>query len=94
MSTNSGLVTTLGRVYYGPGRYDYGRVVYPKGWLANFFYPVWEFCHLFFVADRWISMRMIRHMVGIGLCFYPLWLTHNWGVAEQEYMKKCQSGGI
>ena len=41
-NSHGGLVT-LGRIYYGPGRYDYGRPKMPKGWLANFFYPLWEF---------------------------------------------------
>lgn len=38
-----GGLCTLGRIYYGPGRYDYGRPKMPKGWVANFFYPLWEF---------------------------------------------------
>mmetsp|Transcript_94169 Transcript_94169/g.172599 ORF Transcript_94169/g.172599 Transcript_94169/m.172599 type:complete len:158 (+) Transcript_94169:92-565(+) len=90
-STRMGFLCTLGRLYYGPGRYDYGRIVMPQGWFANFFYPVWEFYHLMFVADRWIMMRMARHFIGISLFFYPLWLGHNWSMAEQEYFKKTQS---
>ena len=38
-----GGLCTLGRIYYGPGRYDYGRPKMPKGWVANFLYPLWEF---------------------------------------------------
>ena len=38
-----GGLCTLGCIYYGPGRYDYGRPKMPKGWVANIFYPLWEF---------------------------------------------------
>merc|ERR1719150_2103673 len=39
---SAGGITTVGRIYYGPGRYDYGRPIMPKTWFANFFYGFWE----------------------------------------------------
>merc|ERR1719263_1694727 len=35
---SAGTITTVGRIYYGPGRYDYGRIKMPESWFANFFY--------------------------------------------------------
>merc|ERR1711862_697187 len=68
-STSSGGMLMLGRLYYGPGRYDYGRPVMPKSWIANYFYGFWEFFHLFFVADRWIFIRALRHIGAIAFIF-------------------------
>mmetsp|Transcript_41777 Transcript_41777/g.67545 ORF Transcript_41777/g.67545 Transcript_41777/m.67545 type:complete len:180 (-) Transcript_41777:128-667(-) len=70
---SAGGLCTIGRIYYGPGRYDYGRPKMPKGWFANYFYPFWEFGHLMFVADRWVAIRCLRHFLGIAFCFIPLW---------------------
>merc|ERR1711972_162962 len=74
----AGGITTVGRIYYGPGRYDYGRTPVPQGWFANFFYGFWEFGHLMFVAGRWIWFRQLRHIVCIGICFFPFWLQMQW----------------
>eukprot|EP00933_Yihiella_yeosuensis_P078231 TRINITY_DN8945_c0_g1_i1.p2 TRINITY_DN8945_c0_g1~~TRINITY_DN8945_c0_g1_i1.p2 ORF type:complete len:178 (-),score=25.45 TRINITY_DN8945_c0_g1_i1:78-611(-) len=68
---SAGGLCTIGRIYYGPGRYDYGRPKMPKGWFANYFYPFWEFGHLMFVADRWVAWRVLRHFLGIMICFLP-----------------------
>mmetsp|Transcript_105041 Transcript_105041/g.295816 ORF Transcript_105041/g.295816 Transcript_105041/m.295816 type:complete len:174 (+) Transcript_105041:106-627(+) len=84
---STGCVTTLGRIYYGPGRYDYGRPKMPQSWFANFFYAFWEFGHLMFVTERWQSMRMVRHAVGILTCFFPFWLTMQWNVKAWEEFK-------
>jgi len=70
---SAGTVTTVGRIYYGPGRYDYGRVSRPKGWFANWFYGFWEFGHLFFVADRWIAIRWARHVIATLICYIPFY---------------------
>merc|ERR1719199_966830 len=86
-TTNQGCIMTLGRINYGPGRYDYGRPKTPKTWFANFFYGFWEFGHLMFVSERWITMRLFRHLCGIGLFFYPLYLTSVWHTKEQENKK-------
>merc|ERR1719152_214907 len=61
---SAGGLCTIGRIYYGPGRYDYGRVKMPKGWFQNFFYPFWEFGHLMFVADHSTS-----RCSGTGKCW-------------------------
>merc|ERR1719272_2820798 len=90
-STNNGTVMTLGRLNYGPGRYDYGRPVMPKSWFGNFFYGFWEFGHLMFVTERWIAMRLVRHVLGTMLFFIPLWLTSVWHVKEQENKKAWQA---
>mmetsp|Transcript_9586 Transcript_9586/g.13406 ORF Transcript_9586/g.13406 Transcript_9586/m.13406 type:complete len:178 (-) Transcript_9586:60-593(-) len=86
-NSHGGLVT-LGRIYYGPGRYDYGRPKMPKGWLANFFYPLWEFGHIFFVADRWIAWRVLRHIVAITICFIPMNIHMHWNARMMEDYKK------
>merc|ERR1712217_94884 len=85
---SAGGISTVGRIYYGPGRYDYGRPVMPKGWLANYFYGFWEFGHLMFVADRWIAMRMFRHFVGIMVCFFPMWFQMQWNMKAWAEFKK------
>merc|ERR1712151_1368857 len=85
---SAGGITTVGRIYYGPGRYDYGRPPMPKGWIANFFYPVWEFGHLFFVADRWIALRWFRHFVGIFVCGFPFWLQMQWNMKMHADYKR------
>eukprot|EP00928_Gymnodinium_smaydae_P000364 TRINITY_DN1013_c0_g2_i1.p1 TRINITY_DN1013_c0_g2~~TRINITY_DN1013_c0_g2_i1.p1 ORF type:complete len:199 (+),score=39.80 TRINITY_DN1013_c0_g2_i1:77-598(+) len=86
---SAGCISTVGRIYYGPGRYDYGRPKMPKSWFANFFYGFWEFGHLMFVADRWISMRFLRHFLGIAFCFFPFWLQMNWNIeAWKEFKEK------
>mmetsp|Transcript_82456 Transcript_82456/g.167136 ORF Transcript_82456/g.167136 Transcript_82456/m.167136 type:complete len:174 (-) Transcript_82456:106-627(-) len=77
---SAGGITTVGRIYYGPGRYDYGRPVMPKSWFANFFYPFWEFGHLMFVADRWIAWRQLRHFLGIMVAGFPMWVQMQWNV--------------
>merc|ERR1719316_693865 len=89
--TQQGCIMTLGRINYGPGRYDYGRPKTPKTWFANFFYGFWEFGHLMFVVDRWIFMRMIRHFLGTMLFFYPLYLTSKWHCEEQAYQKEWKA---
>merc|ERR1712146_832056 len=78
--------TATGRIYYGPGRYDYGRVKMPKGWISNFFYGQWEFFHLMFVVDRWTFIRQLRHFFGIAMCFLPFKIQMDWNVQSwQEY---------
>ena len=89
---SAGAITSVGRIYYGPGRYDYGRVKPPQGWFANWFYGFWEFGHLMFVTDRWIMMRQVRHLLGIGLCFFPMWLTACWNVEAWAEYKQTHSG--
>eukprot|EP00927_Polykrikos_kofoidii_P024408 TRINITY_DN221_c0_g1_i1.p1 TRINITY_DN221_c0_g1~~TRINITY_DN221_c0_g1_i1.p1 ORF type:complete len:202 (+),score=9.20 TRINITY_DN221_c0_g1_i1:67-606(+) len=84
---SAGTISTIGRIYYGPGRYDYGQPKMPKSWFANFFYPFWEIGHLLFVADRWIAMRIVRHILGISFCFFPLWLTAQWNIQAWEEFK-------
>eukprot|EP00448_Togula_jolla_P024732 CAMPEP_0170591914 /NCGR_PEP_ID=MMETSP0224-20130122/12657_1 /TAXON_ID=285029 /ORGANISM="Togula jolla, Strain CCCM 725" /LENGTH=173 /DNA_ID=CAMNT_0010915809 /DNA_START=66 /DNA_END=587 /DNA_ORIENTATION=- len=84
---SAGGISTHGRLYYGPRRYDYGRPVMPKGWFANFFYGFWEFGHLMFVADRWQAIRWLRHFVMIGLCYFPFWLRMQWDLKELEEYK-------
>merc|ERR1712039_531237 len=88
---SAGCVTTVGRIYYGPGRYDYGRPVMPKGWMANYFYGFWEFGHLMFVADRWTTIRCFRHLVGILVCFFPMWLQMQWNVTAWQEFKKTHA---
>mmetsp|Transcript_43707 Transcript_43707/g.100905 ORF Transcript_43707/g.100905 Transcript_43707/m.100905 type:complete len:168 (+) Transcript_43707:85-588(+) len=73
-----GGITTLGRINYGIGRYDYGRPLMPKGWFQNIFYPCWEFGHLFFVVDKWIFLRVIRHVVATAFCAAPWLLIGKW----------------
>lgn len=89
---SAGGITAVGRIYYGPGRYDYGRPPMPKGWFANFFYGFWEFGHVMFVADRWIAIRCLRHFVGIMVCFAPLWLQMQWNKKLWEDYKKTHEG--
>merc|ERR1719401_796237 len=84
---SAGGLTTVGRIYYGPGRYDYGRPSMPEGWFANWFYGFWEFGHLMFVADRWIWFRMLKHFIGIGMCFFPFWLQMQWNVQRWAEFK-------
>mmetsp|Transcript_50999 Transcript_50999/g.155105 ORF Transcript_50999/g.155105 Transcript_50999/m.155105 type:complete len:183 (-) Transcript_50999:62-610(-) len=84
---SAGGITTVGRIFYGPGRYDYGRPVMPKGWFANWFYGFWEFGHLMFVADRWIWFRQLRHLIGTAVCFFPMWLQMQWNVKAWEDFK-------
>merc|ERR1719491_413040 len=88
---SAGGITTVGRIYYGPGRYDYGRPVMPQGWFANYFYGFWEFGHLFFVADRWIALRHLRHVVGIAVCFFPMWCQMQWNVQMWDEFKKSHT---
>lgn len=83
-----GGLCTLGRIYYGPGRYDYGRPKMPKGWVANFFYPLWEFGHIFFVADRWLAWRALRHILAITICFIPMNIHMHWNARMMEDYKK------
>mmetsp|Transcript_7437 Transcript_7437/g.17613 ORF Transcript_7437/g.17613 Transcript_7437/m.17613 type:complete len:171 (+) Transcript_7437:85-597(+) len=85
---SDGGITTVGRIYYGPGRYDYGRPPMPKGWFANYFYGFWEFGHLMFVADRWIAWRTLRHVLATAVCFFPFWLQMQWNVKMWEDYKK------
>eukprot|EP00929_Paragymnodinium_shiwhaense_P081795 TRINITY_DN4289_c0_g1_i1.p1 TRINITY_DN4289_c0_g1~~TRINITY_DN4289_c0_g1_i1.p1 ORF type:complete len:176 (-),score=49.71 TRINITY_DN4289_c0_g1_i1:142-669(-) len=84
---SSGTLTTVGRIYYGPGRYDYGRPEMPKSWFANFFYCFWEAGHIMVVSDRWIMFRQIRHFVATFVCFCPLWLMAKWNVEAWEQFK-------
>eukprot|EP00440_Ansanella_granifera_P020352 gb/GFBE01022107.1/.p1 GENE.gb/GFBE01022107.1/~~gb/GFBE01022107.1/.p1 ORF type:complete len:179 (+),score=39.97 gb/GFBE01022107.1/:1-537(+) len=84
---SAGGLCTIGRIYYGPGRYDYGRPKMPKGWFANFFYPVWEFGHLMFVADRWVAWRVLRHILGIAICYIPFNLQMQWNKKMIEEYK-------
>merc|ERR1719507_1697322 len=84
-----GGLTTYGRVYYGPDRYDYGRPKMPDGWAANYFFPIWEFCHICFVADRWFTIRWIRHFATIGICFFPMYLQMKWNVQLKKDFKKA-----
>ncbi|CAK0876411.1 unnamed protein product, partial [Prorocentrum cordatum] len=88
---SAGGITTVGRIYYGPGRYDYGRPVMPKGWFQNFFYGFWEFGHLMFVVDRWIAIRQLRHFLGIMICFVPFWIQMQWNVQMWEDFKKTHA---
>jgi len=83
-----GAISTLGRIHYGPGRYDYGRPKMPKGWFPNFFYGFWEFGHCVFVVDRWMAMRCARHFLGIAACFFPFWLQMQWNVQAWEEFKE------
>ncbi|CAJ1413812.1 unnamed protein product [Effrenium voratum] len=85
---SAGGLCTLGRIYYGPGRYDYGRPKMPKGWIANFFYPCWEFAHILFVADRWIAWRVFRHILAITLCYIPFNIQMHWNKQMIEDYKK------
>mmetsp|Transcript_66844 Transcript_66844/g.172092 ORF Transcript_66844/g.172092 Transcript_66844/m.172092 type:complete len:181 (+) Transcript_66844:71-613(+) len=89
---SSGAITTVNRIYYGPGRYDYGRVTMPTGWFANWFYGFWEFGHLFWVADRWIAMRQLRHILGVGCCFFPFWLQSQWNQQAWDDYKRSHAG--
>ena len=82
--TISAGITGLARLNYGPGRYDYGRVVMPKGWFANYFYGAWEFGHIIFVSDKWFLLRQARHVFAIGFFFFPLWLTSYYNVKMHE----------
>merc|ERR1719361_2941209 len=84
---SAGGLCTIGRIYYGPGRYDYGRPKMPKGWFQNFFYPFWEFGHLMFVADRWVAWRMLRHFLGIMICYIPFNLNMQWNRQMLEEYK-------
>merc|ERR1719436_1752873 len=88
---SAGGISTIGRIYYGPGRYDYGRPQMPEGWFANFFYGFWEFGHIFFVCDRWIAMRYFRHLVGTIVCFIPMWLQMKWNAEMWDEFKKTHS---
>merc|ERR1719188_1276324 len=88
---SAGTVSTVGRIYYGPGRYDYGRPVMPKGWFANFFYGFWEFGHLMFVADRWTFIRQLRHLFGFSFFFFPFWWlmckdNRTWDITKQKHV--------
>eukprot|EP00930_Biecheleria_cincta_P019906 TRINITY_DN15086_c0_g1_i3.p1 TRINITY_DN15086_c0_g1~~TRINITY_DN15086_c0_g1_i3.p1 ORF type:complete len:180 (-),score=31.75 TRINITY_DN15086_c0_g1_i3:113-652(-) len=85
---SAGGLCTIGRIYYGPGRYDYGRPKRPQSWFANFFYPFWEFGHLMFVADRWVAWRMLRHILGVFICYIPFNLQMNWNKQMIEDYKK------
>mmetsp|Transcript_10561 Transcript_10561/g.37073 ORF Transcript_10561/g.37073 Transcript_10561/m.37073 type:complete len:183 (-) Transcript_10561:98-646(-) len=85
---SAGGITTVGRIFYGPGRYDYGRPVMPQGWIANWFYGFWEFGHLMFVADRWIFFRQLRHLFATAFCFFPMWLQMQWNVKQWDDFKK------
>lgn len=85
---SAGGLCTLGRIYYGPGRYDYGRPVMPKGWFANFFYPLWEFGHIVFVCDRWLAWRFLRHFMGFLICYIPLNIQMQWNKQMMEEYKK------
>merc|ERR1711879_573369 len=85
---SAGCVVTLGRITYGPHRYDYGRVKMPKGWFANYFYGFWELGHIFFVSDRWMLFRIIRHIVATYICFLPFWLTAEWNKQSWEQFKQ------
>eukprot|EP00746_Dinoflagellata_sp_MGD_P165279 gnl/MRDRNA2_/MRDRNA2_94455_c0_seq1.p1 gnl/MRDRNA2_/MRDRNA2_94455_c0~~gnl/MRDRNA2_/MRDRNA2_94455_c0_seq1.p1 ORF type:complete len:164 (+),score=24.54 gnl/MRDRNA2_/MRDRNA2_94455_c0_seq1:78-569(+) len=77
-------ITGLARLNYGPGRYDYGRPVMPKGWFANYFYGAWEFGHIILVSDKWFLLRQARHIFAIGFFFFPLWLTSYYNVKMHE----------
>mmetsp|Transcript_63127 Transcript_63127/g.150495 ORF Transcript_63127/g.150495 Transcript_63127/m.150495 type:complete len:168 (+) Transcript_63127:91-594(+) len=79
-----GGIVTVGRINYGPGRYDYGRPVMPKGWFANFFYGFWEFGHVMLVSDKWIFLRQVRHIVATLFCAAPFMLTEKWNKANME----------
>ncbi|CAE7331557.1 unnamed protein product [Symbiodinium pilosum] len=68
--------------------YDYGRPKMPKGWFANFFYPLWEFGHILFVTDRWIAWRLLRHILGITICYIPLNIQMQWNKQMMEEYKK------
>merc|ERR1711862_835012 len=86
-----GGLSTVGRINYLPGRYDYGRIQMPKGWFANFFYPLWELCHLFLVTDKWIFPRQVRHIGLTLVCFFPFWLQMQWNLqAWKEFKAKAE----
>mmetsp|Transcript_44782 Transcript_44782/g.118778 ORF Transcript_44782/g.118778 Transcript_44782/m.118778 type:complete len:162 (-) Transcript_44782:160-645(-) len=84
----SGVFVTVGRNSYGPGRYDYGRPLRSGSWFHNFFYGVWEFGHLFLVADKWIAMRWVRHFVATAICLYPMLLMGRWTREEHLEFKE------
>ena len=88
---NMGGMTNVGRIYYGPGRYDYGRVKMPKGWFSNFFYGLWEFFHIFFVVDRNLLIRSLKHLTFIGLCYFPMYLNMKWTAEMWNEFKKTHS---
>mmetsp|Transcript_135134 Transcript_135134/g.341889 ORF Transcript_135134/g.341889 Transcript_135134/m.341889 type:complete len:183 (+) Transcript_135134:79-627(+) len=88
---SAGGISTVGRIYYGPGRYDYGRPPMPAGWFANWFYGFWEFGHIMFVADRWIAMRYLRHFLGTAVCFFPMWLQMQWNMKAWDEFKKTHA---
>merc|ERR1712194_783513 len=93
----NGVLVTIGRLYYGPGRYDYGRLKMPEGdsfgaWLKNFFFPVWELQHILFVADRWTFYRTLKHFIFIPLFFLPMYIQSKWNVAAWKEYKAAHSG--
>jgi len=77
-----GGITNYGRIYYGPGRYDYGMVVRPKSWFGNWFYFVWEIFHMLFVLDRNITIRYFKHFIFITLCYLPMY----WNILKTAEM--------
>merc|ERR1719223_1094064 len=90
-TTNNGCVMTLGRLHYGPGRYDYGRIVMPKSWFGNWFFFLWEFGHLMFVSERWIFMRFVKHVIFTGIFFFPLMMSSKWHKQEQDNQKEWRA---
>lgn len=41
-----------------------------------------------FVADRWLSWRMLRHIIGITVCFIPMNMHMHWNHRMMEDYKK------
>ena len=44
--------------------------------------------HIFFVADRWIAWRVLRHIVAITICFIPMNIHMHWNARMMEDYKK------
>merc|ERR1719326_2662955 len=80
----SGGLTTLARIDYGPHRYDYGQPKMPTTYFGCFFYGAWEFGHIMFVSDKYVSIRFIRHIIGTIVFFTPCYIISEMNRKEME----------